>query len=121
MAPDSKLLSEREVEGIVIISVNQGLKGQCEMLLRERLDALTRQGRGQILIDLKLLPYLDSTDLGRVIRAHNAVRQAGGRVRLCNLSEKIMTLMNLTRLNTVLDLYSTEEEALAAMRSSASS
>ena len=44
------------------------------------------------------------------------MRQAGGRVRLCNLSEKVRTLMKMTRLDTVLDLYATEEEALASIR-----
>jgi len=61
------------------------------------------------------MPYMDSTELGRLIRSHLAVRQAGGRVRLCNLSAKVLTLMRLTHLDTVLDLYQTEKEALASI------
>ena len=40
---------------------------------------LMRAGQRHILIDLKTLPNLDSTELGRLIRCHLAVRQAGGR------------------------------------------
>ena len=116
MAPETNSFSEREVDGVIILTVNKGLKGEGENALRNRLETLVRERRANILIDLKLHPYIDSTELGRLIRAHNVVRQAGGRVRVCNLSERVMDLMKLTRLDTVLDLYRTEEEALAAMK-----
>jgi len=37
-------------------------------------------------------------------------------VRLCNLSERVVELLKLTRLDTVLELYATEGEALANIR-----
>jgi anti-sigma B factor antagonist len=109
-------LSERIVEGVIILSLEKELKGEGEATLRERLDQLVRQGHLQILIDLRQDPHMDSTEIGRLIRSHLSVRRAGGRVRICNLSERVMSLMKLTRLDTVLDLYATEEEALAASR-----
>ncbi len=106
---------ERNVDGVTILTVERVLKGTLEALLKERLDGLVREGRLQIVIDLAHVPYLDSSEIGRIIRAHLSVRQAGGRVRLCNLSERVLALMELTRLHTVLELYRTEEEALAAI------
>jgi hypothetical protein len=41
---------------------------------------------------------------------------AGGRVRLCNLAERVSAALRLARLDTVLDLYQTEEEALASIQ-----
>jgi anti-anti-sigma factor len=120
MAPETNAFSEREVDGVIILVVNRGLKGEGEYALRERLEVLVRERRVHILINLKQLPYIDSSELGRLIRAHNAVRQAGGRVRLCHLSQRVMDLMKLTHLDTVLDIYGTEEEALAAMKRSGS-
>ena len=68
------------------------------------------------MVDLKYLPYLDSMEIGRLIRSHLSVRRAGGRVRLCNLSERSMTVLKMTRLDTLLELYNTEDEALASLR-----
>ncbi len=113
---ETNAFSEREVDGVVILTVNKGLKGEGENVLRDRLAVLVREHRANILIDLKLLPFIDSTELGRLIRAHNAVRLAGGRVHVCNLSERVMELMKLTRLDSVLDLYHTEEQALTLMK-----
>lgn len=113
MAAES--FKERNVDGVTILTVERVLKGTLESLLKERIDALVREGRLQIVIDLKKVPYLDSTEIGRIIRAHLSVRQAGGRVRLCNLSDKVRAVLQLTRLHTVLDLYPTEKEALAGI------
>jgi anti-anti-sigma factor len=96
--PPTSVLDERIVEG-------GGLRGSGEATLRDRLDTLVRQGRLDVLINLRHMPYVDSAELGRLIRAHLSVRQAGGRVKLCGISEKVMSLLRLTRLDTVLDLY----------------
>src|SRR5881397_3401841 len=113
---NSSIIKERNVDGVVILSLERGLKGMGEATLKERLDELVRAGHIQILIDLGGLPYVDSTELGRLIRCHLSVRQAGGRVRLCNLSEKVRMRMRMTRLDTVLELYGSEEEALEGIR-----
>jgi len=115
MMSDSSAFAERDVNGVRILTLDKGLKGETENLLRLRLEQLVRSGHTNILVDLEHMPYMDSTELGRLIRSHLAVRQAGGRVRLCNLSAKVLTLMRLTHLDTVLDLYQTEKEALASI------
>ncbi len=107
-------IREKEVHGVIVLSVSRALKGTGEISLKERIDELVAEGRLQILIDMQEVPYVDSSDLGRLIRAHLSVRKAGGRVRLCNVSERVLSLLKITRLDTVLDLYSCEEEALAA-------
>jgi anti-sigma B factor antagonist len=113
MATD--IIQEREVGEITILALDRRLKGSLESLLKERIDALVRKGRLQIVVDLKQVPYVDSSEIGRLIRAHISVRQAGGRVRLCNLSEKVSAVLRIGKLDTVLDLYETEEAALASI------
>ncbi len=112
--PARPFICEKEVNGVIVLSVNHALKGTGEISLKERIDALVAEGRLQILIDMQGVPYVDSSELGRLIRAHLSVRKAGGRVRLCNVSDRVLSLLKITRLDTVLDLYSSEEEALAA-------
>ena len=115
---DTIFVREREVNGVIVLSVVRELKGAVEATLRQRIDHHVSKGFKKILIDLDGLPYMDSTDLGRLIRCHLSVRQAGGRVRICNISEKVWEILKLTRLDTVLDLYHTEEEALASIHAS---
>jgi anti-sigma B factor antagonist len=107
---------EKSIDGVTILIVEQGLKGTLESVLKKRIDELVQEGCMQIVVDLKQVPYVDSSDIGRLIRSHLSVRRAGGRVRLCNLSQRVMAALKLTRLDTVLDIYPTEEDALAGIR-----
>lgn len=104
---------ERRIGSVTVITPKGSLKGSLENILRDRFDELVREGSGQVLINLELMPYMDSTELGRLIRCHLSVRKAGGKVRVCNLSDKVTQLMKMTHLDTVLNLYGTVEEALA--------
>ena len=106
---------ERNVGGITILTVERGLKGKLETLLKERVDELVMEGSIQIVVNLKQVPYIDSSDIGRLIRSHLSVRQAGGRVRLCNLSDRVLAVLKMMKLDTILDLYPTEELALASI------
>lgn len=107
--------SEKDVEGITVLTVERKVRGALEARLKDRIDELVQNGRMQIVVDLKEVPYFDSGDIGRIIRAHLSARQAGGRVRLCSLSERVLESLKLTRLDTVLEIYRDEQEALAAI------
>ncbi len=114
--PAERVFEERIVDGVIILCPERGLKGEAEHLLKERIDALVHDGRLEILIDMKHMPRIDSSELGRLIRSHISARHAGGKVRLCGISDKVMILMKMTRLDTVLDLHVTEEDALRCIR-----
>jgi anti-sigma B factor antagonist len=109
------VFQERTVGNVRVISLAGSLKGECEVALKGRLDELARQGHKDIVVDMAACPHSDSTELGRLVRCHLAVRQAGGRVRLCRVSPRVRRLLEMTRLDTVLDLFVTEAEALAAI------
>jgi anti-anti-sigma factor len=110
--PAPSILCEQTKQGTVVLSVQRGLKGEGETALRQRIDELVRAGHRDIVIDLEPMPFVDSSELGRLIRSHLSVRQAGGRVRLCNLAPRVAALMKLTKLDTVLDVYNSVDEAL---------
>lgn len=106
---------EKRVGDAVVIALERSLRGGGDAALKERIDALVRQGSLLIVIDLERVPYVDSTELGRLMRSHLSVRKAGGRVRLCNLSERMRLLLRMTHLDTVFELYDSQEAALSAL------
>ena len=106
------MIPERRVEGILILTLQHALKGTGEAALKERLDELVGEGNREILIDMGQAPFIDSTELGRLIRAHLSVRRAGGRVRLFNLSPRVAVLLRLSKLETSFEIYETEDQAL---------
>jgi anti-anti-sigma factor len=111
----SDVYSERTEAGVTILTVERELRGTLESHLKDRIDRLVSEGCLHIVIDLKKIAYMDSSDIGRIIRAHLSARRAGARVRLCNLSERVMSVMKISRLDTVLEIYDDETDAMAVI------
>ncbi len=106
---------ERDVEGVTVLSLRHDFLESGECLLKARVDALVAAGRERILLDLEAMANMDSSDIGRLIRAHLSVRRTGGRIHLCKVLPGVRSLLAMTRLDTVFDIYETEEAGVAAL------
>jgi anti-sigma B factor antagonist len=77
-----------------------------------RLAEIIDEGSLLLLLNLKHVEFVDSSGLGAIISTLRAVGTKG-EVKLCHVGEQVMKLLNLTRLDKVLEVYPTEEDALA--------
>jgi stage II sporulation protein AA (anti-sigma F factor antagonist) len=81
----------------------------------DTLQRLIGQGYNKLVLDLGAVPYIDSTALGIILRAHATVTRRGGSVKLLNIRGHVRELFELTRLLTVIDAFDSEADALASM------
>lgn len=85
--------------------------GEGDVALRGQiLDAL-KMGYKKIILNLKDVSVIDSAGLGEIIRSFTTAKKENVEVALLNPSEKVFDLLTLTKLITVLPIYSNEEEA----------
>ena len=104
---------EREVEGIVILELHGRLiVGLDTSGLRKRVLSLVDDNKCNLILDLKHVEFIDSTGLGTMVLGHSAVEQAGGAMKLLNLSKRHMQLLILTKLTTLFEIYDDEQEAI---------
>lgn len=71
-------------------------------------------GRPQVVVDLKAVPFIDSSGLGALIGGLRAARTAGGDLRIANPGPQARMILELTTLDRVLATHDTIEAALAA-------
>jgi stage II sporulation protein AA (anti-sigma F factor antagonist) len=69
-----------------------------------------------VVIDFCKTDYFGSSALGLFLRLWKRVREHGGRMALCNLSDHEIELLKVTRLNEFWIVEDTPEAALAAVR-----
>jgi anti-sigma B factor antagonist len=62
-------------------------------------------------LNLSDVPYIDSTGIGELVSALQAVRHAGGDLKLLNLTRKVQDMVEVVRLGTFFELF--EDEAAA--------
>jgi len=65
-------------------------------------------------LDLRNVSFIDSTGLGLLVRLLSRVRGMAGDLKLCGAGVNIEKTLTITRLTTVLRIYPTEADAVAA-------
>ena len=93
------------------------LKGDLTSLSKDvefgdTLRRLLLEGKKNIVVDLKKTGYLNSSGLGMLVGGYTTVKNAGGELRLANPTDKIESLLVITKLISVFATYASVEEAV---------
>lgn len=106
-------IEQREREGIVILDLKGTLTlGHGDLELRDRLPALHRSGKVNIILNLKEVSDIDSTGLGTLVFGLARLRRSGGRLALLNVNQKHLKLFLLTRLAIAFEFFDDEQDAV---------
>ncbi|MFB3855509.1 MAG: STAS domain-containing protein [Vicinamibacterales bacterium] len=77
---------------------------------------LVEGGNRKFVVDIHRLTHLDSIGLGEIVRAYTTVSRRGGQLKLVHSSVRMRQLFDITRLSSVLQSYSSDEEAVRSYR-----
>jgi anti-anti-sigma factor len=83
--------------------------------VRADLERAAGEARGRLVIDLSGVLLLTSAGIGMLIQVRAACAAVDGRLALCGLSEQVLDLLRVPRLEKLLVVRSTAEEALKAV------
>ncbi len=64
-----------------------------------------------LILDLSLVPYIDSAGLGTLVQIHVSSQHHGGRLALAAPTTKTTALLQMTNLNRIFKVYATTAEA----------
>jgi anti-sigma B factor antagonist len=111
-------LNTRQVGDVVVVDVSGRITlGEGSSTLREGIRELLAKGHRKILLNLADVSYIDSSGIGELVSAYTSVTNAGGQLKLVNLTKRVNDLLQITKLYTIFDIYDNE---LTAVRSFAS-
>ena len=82
--------------------------------LRSAIMGEVERGTKHLLINLHRVGYMDSTGLGILIGGVKRLRESGGALLLIGPTPRIARIFEITGLNTIFNVYASEQEALAA-------
>jgi anti-sigma B factor antagonist len=108
-------IRERPAGGIAVIDVSGRMvlaEGEIDSLLRDRVAELIAEGQRHIVVNLSQVTQVDTSGLKQLLAAHLAVSRLGGHLRLANPTKRIRDLLGITRLNTLFEIFDTEQAAL---------
>jgi anti-sigma B factor antagonist len=105
-------LTSKEREGVTIVSMKGRLTVGEASVPREKVNELVAAGKVNVIFDLAGVDYIDSTGLGSLVICFTSVKKAGGALKLLNLNKRNIELLVLTKLHTIFEVFSDEQDAV---------
>jgi anti-sigma B factor antagonist len=102
---------------VTIIKLEGNLMGGPDATsLNTTLHELIEAGKKHVVIDLGGVKLMNSSGLSLLISSVTALKQAGGGLKLANASEKILSLLEITKLSPVFEHHKTVKSAVAKFK-----
>ncbi len=112
-------LTTRTVQDILIVNCDGRIVfGEESAELRDKVKALIAQNK-RIVLNLGGVTYIDSGGLGTLVALYTTAHNAGGAIKLTDLTQRVGDLLQVTKLLTIFEVYDTEEEAIQSFRKGA--
>ena len=109
-------VTTRVKDGILVVDCSGRIVfGDESSLLRETIKkAVTENNR--IVLNLGEVSYIDSGGLGTLVALRVTAQNAGGAIKLTNLTKRVGDVLQITKLLTVFEVYNSEAEAIESFR-----
>ena len=111
-------LSSRTIEGVKVIDcVGRIVFGDEASQLRETVKRELAEN-SRMVLNLGEVSYIDSGGIGTMVSLFTTARNAGGDIKLANLTKRVGDLLQITKLITVFESYDDESKAAKAFNTS---
>ena len=106
-------IHQKEREGVTILEMKGRVTvGPEASALRERVGALNAAGVRSLVLNLGGVDFIDSTGLCALVMCATTLRKNNGAVKLLNLTRRSIELLVMTKLATVFEIFTDEQDAV---------
>jgi anti-sigma B factor antagonist len=110
-------IKEEIKDGIKVIRLSgKVISGPDLMDLKTVFQTSINNDMGNVLLDLGHVAWMDSSGLGVLVSGHTSLAREGGRMAILNATKKINELFIITKLITIFETFTDENEALASLK-----
>ncbi len=105
-------INQKDIDGAAVLELHGKLTGGPEAeTFRNIFKELLQADKKHIIINLKKVDWINSTGLGILISGYTSVRKGGGDLVLCNVGDRIDSILYVTKLNLLFQTFDSEGEA----------
>ncbi len=106
-------IHSHEKDGVVILDLQGKLMGGDDAeTFKTTLYKLIEEGRKRVVVNLHDINWINSTGMGILISGYTTMRRSGGDLVLLHVSDKIRSLLYVTKLSTIFRCFESEEDAV---------
>lgn len=103
-------------QGVTIIETEQRLDSLVGPKLKDVVKDLTANEGVQIIVDMKETQFIDSSGVGGLLSSLKLVMKSQGDIKIARPTPQALTLLRLTRLHRVFQIYDDLESAVKSFQ-----
>lgn len=108
-------LKRRDEGDVTVLALSGRLMGGPDSnVFQDTVKKLIDEKRTKILVNLAGVSWINSTGLGILISAFTSVKNSGGQLKLVGVTERIQSILMITKLSTVFETFHDEATALGS-------
>lgn len=110
----TRLITNRRQSGsIAIVDLCGRIDlGEASLILRKTIRELVASGQTKILLNLCEVESIDSAGVGELVGAYTPVMAKGGALKFLNPTKKVLSILQITQLDKVFEIYTNEQMAI---------
>ena len=106
-------IGERLVGDVVVLDIKGKMtRYKGDSSAKKRVRELLDRGHLSLLLNLSHAPYMDSSGVGEIASSFITVRNRRGMLKIAASLSPVTKLLAVSKLNTVIEVFDTEAEAL---------
>ena len=108
---------EKTVEKVAILALEGKLTGlEGRGVIQDRVRDVAAKGKiKHVVLDLSKVMWIDSTGLGELIASLSSIKKNEGSLVLASLQAPVQSLLKMTNLDQIFDIYDSVDTALAKL------
>jgi anti-sigma B factor antagonist len=103
---------EEKYNAVLLVLSGKLMGGPFMQEMNETLHRLIDEGKKNIVADMSGVSLVTSSGIGIMISAYTTMKNAGGDIKFCQISDKVRGVLSITKLDGVFDYFETVDEAL---------
>ncbi len=112
-----KIKKRQEGEVMVLDLSGKIMGGDDFDLFNNAIRDLVTEGHIDIVLNLKGVKWINSTGLGLMVSAYTSLVKQGGRMKVCEVSDRIDNILHVTQLELIFETFDKEADALVSLKS----
>lgn len=108
-------IKHRQEGEITVLELSGKIMGGDDFdLFKSTVDKLVEEGQIDVLLNMSKVKWINSTGLGLIVSSYSTIVKNGGRMKVCEVSDRIDNIFHVTQLEL---LFETFDEEAAGLKS----
>lgn len=106
-------VARKEIKpGIIVLEIVGAIHmGPASQKIEQHVEQSLGRGENRMIFDLSKVTFVDSGGLGAIVRCFSKLKKSGGSLRLTGVQGAIATVMKITQVDKIIEVFPTPIEA----------